>query len=202
MIDRNLRVIFVHIQKTGGTSIVRTLGHAPGGEYKHWFAKDLRDVYGGDVWSECFSFAFVRNPWDRLVSWWSMIEAKRGEYSRGGEVNAFYRFVLSNARNFEEFLKNCDQEILDRDGRKWIFRNQLDYIVDDDGKILVDFVGKFENMAADFALVSARIFGDQRQLPNLNASAHQNYREYYTPALAQMVGERFKNDIEAFGFAF
>src|SRR5258708_8913369 len=73
--DRKL--LFVHIQKTGGSSLTQVLKqHVPdleeiGGTHDHagWMRETL-----ADKWPHLFKFAFVRNPWDRLVSWYSMIQ--------------------------------------------------------------------------------------------------------------------------------
>ena len=75
MIIHAHRLILVHIQKTGGNSISTAFGENPNCSEKHFFASDLREFYGVDAWNTHFKVAFVRNPWDRLVSWWSMIDA-------------------------------------------------------------------------------------------------------------------------------
>src|SRR5271169_1046605 len=123
MIIHARRLIFVHIQKTGGNSISTAFGENPDCSEKHFFASDLRELYGVDVWNTYFKVAFVRNPWDRLVSWWSMIDANRAALAHGYPLNKFQRFILERATTFEEFLENCDEEIVDSDGRKWIYRN-------------------------------------------------------------------------------
>lgn len=198
MISHDLRCIFVHIQKTGGSSVRQALRMAQHDAEKHRFARELRATYGEAWWGGYFKFAFVRNPWDRLVSWWRMIQRNA---ATGRPMNGFQRFILSRASSFEEFLTNCDEEYHDRDGSKWIFRNQLDYIADAGG-IMVDFVGRFERLQADFDVVCARLRLPSMQMPHINSSGRTHYSEYYSEATAALVAERCARDIEAFGYSF
>jgi len=202
MISADRRWIFVHIQKTGGSAVRAALGVEIDDPHKHFLARELRVLYGDAAWQGCFKFAFVRNPWDRLVSWWSMINANRTALSNGMPLNRFHRFVLQRATTFEEFLLSCDEEVVEDDGCKWIYRNQLEYLTDSTGKLLVDFVGRFETLEQDFASVAQRIPLSPTQLPHVNRSHHGQYVEYYTPALAQKVGLRYRRDIETFGYVF
>jgi len=198
MISHPLRCIFVHIQKTGGSSVRQALHMAQHDADKHRFASELRAGYGEACWRSYFKFAFVRNPWDRLVSWWRMIERNA---ATGRPMNGFQRFVLSRADSFEEFLTHCDAEYPDHDGSKWIFRNQVDYISDADG-IIVDFVGRFERLQADFAVVCSRLGVPTAAMPHLNRSGHRHYSEYYSQATSALVAARFARDIAAFGYSF
>jgi hypothetical protein len=98
MIIHARRLIFVHIQKTGGNAISTALGQNPDCPEKHFFARDLRELYCTDVWNAYFKFAFVRNPWDRLVSWWSMhitAKAREGVWSL---PRCFFRAEAARAR--------------------------------------------------------------------------------------------------------
>jgi hypothetical protein len=132
-----------------------------------------------------------------------MINTLRSAHESGHPLNKFHAFVLERANTFEEFLERCDEEIFDSDGRKWIYRNQLDYITNDDGKFLVDFVGRFESLQRDFGTVVENIDSKRMvPLPRINASEHQHYAEFYTPALMRLVANRFARDIEAFGYRF
>jgi hypothetical protein len=198
MISHDLRCIFVHIQKTGGSSVRQALKMAQHDLNKHRFALELRAGYGEEYWRSYFKFAFVRNPWDRLVSWWCMIEqnalAKR-------PMNGFQRFILSRANTFDQFLSNCDEEYHDGDGSKWIFRNQLDYISDANG-VTVDFVGRFERLESDFATISSRLGLSGLQIPHVNRSTRKHYSKYYSEAASRLVAARFARDIQAFSYSF
>lgn len=188
MINEDRRAIFVHIQKTAGSSIGSAFdGRFVAGE-KHFRADQLKALYG------------VRNPWDRLVSWWSMIDAQRQAFDRGQRFNNFQDYILKTARTFEEFLTRAIRDIPDLDGQKSILRNQIDYLVDEQGRLIVDFVGRFETLENDFQTVCRRIFGGPRKLPHVNTSAHAAYQEHYTDDLAALVAQRFARDVQLFGY--
>jgi hypothetical protein len=69
------------------------------------------------------------------------------------------------------------------------------------GRLLVDFVGRFEAIEADFATVCRHLRVVAR-LPHVNAVSHEDYRAHYTPRLAATVADGFGEDIERFGYAF
>src|SRR5881275_1899076 len=76
LLSDSTKVLFVHIQKTGGETVGSILKKnvpdtRPFGA-KHDFASSGK-LKLGETWDNYFKFAFVRNPWDRLVSWYSMI---------------------------------------------------------------------------------------------------------------------------------
>jgi hypothetical protein len=202
LIIHSKKIIFIHIQKTGGNSVSAALGERTNSPDKHFSALELSKQCGMEIWNSYFKFAFVRNPWDRLVSWWSMIEASRPAYERGAEFNKFQTFIFSRSTTFQQFLHDCDQEISDSDGKKWIFRNQIDYLTDESGHLLVDFVGRFEHLQRDFQALTQKHFGEALTLPRANYSVHDHYSSYYDPPLKDKVASRFARDIEAFGYKF
>jgi hypothetical protein len=131
-----------------------------------------------------------------------MIEGHREAFLRGATLNNFQTFILSRATNFQEFLENCDEEVIDHDGKKWIYRNQIDYLTDPFGRIMLDFVGRFETIKTDFELATRRALGRTPILPHENVSLHDHYSKYYSPRLAEKVRQRFQKDIETFGYVF
>jgi hypothetical protein len=202
MICADRRWIFVHVQKTGGESIRTALGVELNDPHKHRTAAELRANYGEAAWGDCYKFAFVRNPWDRLVSWWSMIDGLRPHFEAGEALNAFQSYVLSRAKTFEEFLTECDGEIADTDGRKHIYRNQIDYLTDESGDVIVDFIGRFERLQDDMDQVTRRIGIDRVVLTRVNRSEHKSYREYYSQETAALVEDRYRRDLSVFGYCF
>ena len=99
MICRDRKIIFIHIPKTGGTSIEdviwgpdrkrRTAEQlwmgivAPGrnkyqtGGLQHLLATQVRKEVGVDLFNRCFKFAMVRNPWDKAVSQFVYMKTRR-----------------------------------------------------------------------------------------------------------------------------
>jgi hypothetical protein len=106
LISTEPRLLFVHVQKTGGTTIRQLLErHLPGvrpflGTHDH--ARWARSALG-NAYASYFSFALVRNPWERLVSWYSMIR-QLGERVPREACNRLWRYVLDETTSFEEFL--------------------------------------------------------------------------------------------------
>ena len=181
MFSPDHRWIFVHIQKTGGDSVRTALGVELNDAHKHRTPLELRAIYGDAAWADAYKFAFVRDPWDRLVSWWSIIDGLRPRFEAGKSLNAFQHYVLDRAKTFEEFLTKCHKEIADHDGRKHIYRNQIDYLTDQSGEVIVDFVGRFERLQEDMDQVTRRLGLGRIALPRINRSEHKSYRAYYTP---------------------
>ncbi|GAB5390341.1 MAG: sulfotransferase family 2 domain-containing protein [Alphaproteobacteria bacterium] len=198
MISHDHKAIMVHVPKTGGTSVEYAFGFikidkpedfvpraglhdADAMGPKHARARRLKLDYP-EIWNEYFTFAFVRNPWDRLVS--SYHWAKQGNKPRLQKFNSFEEFVLEMP-NIKARLKNT----------------QLNFIANKRGKILVDFVGRTETMDRDFAHVCERI-GSDLELPRINTSKRGDYTEYYTDEMRKIVDEVFADDIEAFGYKF
>jgi hypothetical protein len=210
------KFIFIHIQKTGGVSISDLLGRyipttTPGRGCRHMSARRaLKQVENpGDY----FKFAFVRNPWDRLVSWYSMIDGARREVADGTagpetrrhiKKNNLFKYVLRCGPTFDKFVKNCTE-------KQWVGNcyysftfNQLMYLTDKNGEVLVDFIGRFENFGQDLSHVFDMLGLEvsQLEIPHENRSAHSHYSEMYTPETRKIVRKRFRKDIEFFGYEF
>lgn len=174
-----------------------------------------------------FTFTFVRNPWSRLVSAYTQKFLHRAHHpdspsrpvvesvctvkSRPIDYDAAITF-----REFAEFIAAApDAASLD-----YHWRPQHLYI----SNVNVDFVGKIENMQADFESICARLgvreqflFSTLRQKYNEAAgeivadrpavelramSELPNYRSFYTPDLIELVGKAYAEDIRRFGYSF
>lgn len=208
LISHEKKFLFVHIQKTAGSSLTQLLTE---------FIPDLVPYMGthdhavwaknkGEfIWDEYYKVAFVRNPWDRLLSWYMMITQFSEYFVQQGsahQINHLWRYVLENSTSFESFLYNCTATIDDNDGKKNFLFNQLDYVTDESGKIIVDFVGRFESLHDDMQQVFDGLHLSDLELAHHNASTRSHYQDYYTHATRRLVARRYERDIDFFGYCF
>lgn len=157
-------------------------------------------------YSEYFKFAFVRNPWDRLVSCWSSkitdepdrtdLEYIAGVHCCLAEFPQFYAGM-----SFEAFAAAV--VATPDDQAEPHFRSQHLFVTAEDGADLCDFVGRFENLSADVAHVLQRLdVADRIELPLLNPSCRKGYADYYSPGLRDAVAWRYAEDIRRFDYSF
>jgi hypothetical protein len=208
-------VISIHIPKTAGTSIAGALIaqgfvelpfvekyslvnvncklrgiHRPS---KHAKARDIKLAIGNKNWEKYFTFAIVRNPWDLMVSsynWW-LQKGNQWEKMRQ-DVDAIRKM------NFSEFIQS-------RYGSQMINEQYgclKDWICDANGMIMVDFVGKFENLADDWAFICKQLGLEQSDLPHANKTKRSAYREYYDCQSKEIIERRFAWAIQKFGYEF
>ena len=199
LVSDSHKLVFVHIQKTGGVTVHELLRERiPDLRNilaRHEFAR--RGMAELNDWDEYFKFAFARNPWDRLVSWYTMITT----FDKTG--NELWWYVHDNSSTFEEFIHNCTGEVEIKEGVSYSFAyNQLDYVTDEHGNLLVDFIGRLENLDEDIQEVFRRIDLELETVPHHNRSGHRHYSTFYTPETEMIVRERFNRDIEYFGYKF
>lgn len=210
LVSDQARFVFVHVQKTAGISmetvLKRNFADLRQWHGRHGHASDALAEWGRGKWDDHYSFAFVRNPWERLVSWYSMIRARQAgklihlpwPLNRQPRI---WSQVARKGKTFEAFLDCCTDEVFDRGCRKNFAFNQIDYLTDDKGQIVVDTVGRFETIAEDSRAIFRRL-GIDAVLPSRNTSKHGHYSEWYDDRTEQLVRERFARDIAAFGYEF
>jgi hypothetical protein len=192
--DRH-RCIFVHIPKCAGVSVCRSLF----GDYGagHYPIRVFQEVFEPPLFDSYFKFAFVRNPWDRLLSAYRFL-------SQGGFNETDRRWArryLSPYREFGEFVRDW---VTPDNIASWIhFRPQVDFLSLANGKSGVDFVGRYEQLDADFRRVCERI-GVKNRLLHLNSNGHrgEDYRPAYDTETRAIVAEVYGRDIAALGYDF
>jgi chondroitin 4-sulfotransferase 11 len=202
LMSHEMRFVFIHIPKTAGMSVhralagaspdaIRRIDHMPAfhdpQKHRHLFARDMQQYLGAEAWRRYFSFCFVRNPYSRLVSWYNMCLER--------PVNAFMWRVRREAPTFYDFL--C---LEDRIVERTRF-NQVDYVTDQHGRKIVNFIGNFESLSDDFDKVCTHL-GLRSRLPHLNSTAKVDYRTFYDERCREIVAKRFQRDLTAFGYSF
>ena len=174
-------------------------------------AEVMRNVVGKYRWDNTFKFCFVRNPWDRYVSNWHWLTrsgqrtgwADRGWKGSDGEIS-FADFVHQIGAAYDMPTEGYQHD-------KWHVRNQIEHITDRNGQLMMDFVGRVENIEKDFAHACKEIGHPEIELPHLNHVGYhdgderveeEHYSVHYTPDLVEIVAERSRADIEAFNYKF
>ena len=192
MISHKHKFIFVHINKTGGTSIEKLLKKYSNRFRKHQSITELnREVTSNDY----FKFAFVRNSWDRFLSLYKY------------RVKTNQTNLYSNPVPFKEWArnihtKNPNHYNIPNKNKLLMLSEQLDWITDVNDNVNMDFIGRFENLQEDFNIVCDKIDIPRQELPHKNKTDHKHYTKYYDVETREMVAEKYARDIEYFGYKF
>ena len=192
--------VFVHIPRTGGTTIEKLLGI-----HRDWPEIDLEVFHGryefdddyyhlqhmsypemGTVRDishsrEYFKFTIVRNPWERLVS----------EY--------FWQ-NLQDSISFPEFVSRAARIVKNRiklKGAYCHFRPQFEFLSND-----LDRVLRFENFTNEVKMILQLIGSDIHEVPHFGKTKHAQYSNFYDAEMINAVAEIYRVDIERFGYVF
>jgi len=210
------RFLFVHIAKTGGTSVRAALaarrwadpwywpmflcsrfshlsGHRIGTKLpRHAKIVAAKELLPREYFDSLFKFAFVRNPWDLQVSSFHHIRRERPQYLGGHtDFGDFLRWKLDPERPYQ-FHVDTSIEL------------QTDYLIDLHGTIVVDFIGRYERLEQDFATACERIGLRGIHLPHRRQAKdrQRDYRRYYDDGTRELVARHFARDIELLGYSF
>jgi len=200
------KFIFVAIPKTGTHSVRRALRAHMGPQdleqvglfvdrrfpfpelreipHGHINAKQIRPVLGDAVFDSYTKFAFVRNPWERFVSYCAFMSRDGNEFK--ADPRRYMKWVIREQRPFSHIL----------------FRPQSEFVVGANGELEIDIVGRTESMQQSYDGICARLGLDSQPLERANASSHRPYQEYYDTQLRHWVAELYAWDIERFGYSF
>jgi len=198
MISFQKRFLFVHIPKTAGNSIQSILrdysedeivalrGKQDGIERfglrnpnykvrKHSTLVEYREALGEDRFHRLYKFTCVRNPWDRMVSYYFRPTRDLMSWNR----KEFKKMIL-NVFSVADYLRLEEGE--------------------NDPLTNVDRIMRFETLADDFRSVCAALNIPAAPLPQYNRSTREQYAKYYDDELRELVRKRFAPEIERFGY--
>lgn len=211
LISYEHKFIFVHVYNTAGASIKEALkdyaselekfkinrpskeiNDRPNPLYDKWYtylyhvkAKEIKKELPKEVYDNFYKFAFVRNPWDRMVSaYHSILSNTRHPYHRS----------FKSLRNFDEFVE-CLVTIKKNE------EIQKNFVIDSEGKLIVDFVGRYENLEQDFYRLCT-VLNVKAFIPPSKNPIKRKYRDYYNDKTIKLIEDYLKEDIEFFGYTF
>ena len=200
MISLQKRFLFIHIPKTAGNSIQSALRNYSEDQLvalrkeqdgierfglrnpnynikKHSTLAEYRDALGNAQFGNLYKFTCVRNPWDRMVSYYFTPTQSPETWDQKK-----FRKMIFKAVSVADYLRldNCEQDP---------FAN-------------VDYIMRFENLADNFRTVCGTLGISPATLPQYNRSNRKHYSKYYDDELRELVHTRFAEEIERFGYAF
>ena len=202
--------LFLHIPKTGGSSVEEALFHCQSFDYftiTHGCALQYKDWLDDDFFFSLFKFAFVRNPWDLQVSCYRYYVLSHGidmtfdEYInwkfKGSIVHMVDRLPKDEPHASVDWLSQCF----------YIHRGpQTHFLIDENGKFLVDYIASFERINEHFDIIINKLKLEGTYLPHLNSShelaTEKRYQDYYTKETEELIRSRFALDIKMFGYDF
>jgi hypothetical protein len=207
IISHQHRFVFVAVPKTGTHSVRQALREHLSPEdleqvglfvskrfpmaelaairHGHLSLRQVRPHLGDAAFASYFKFAFVRNPFDRFVSYCAFMTRNTDAFGRA--PRQVMHELLFKVRPLDHIL----------------FQPQHVLLVDDDGALLADDVGRVEQMQESYDRLCARIGIPSRALDKVNATSPRgDYRRYYDDTLTQGVAELYRRDLELFGYGF
>lgn len=206
MISHEKRCIFVHIPKTGGTSIEDVIW--PGeraeadlwmgfvrpmwnkyqtGGLQHLLASQIREEVGAETFDSYFRFAVVRNPWDKAVSQFLFMRKRE-------DLRAFAG--MRKRDNLAKYLSL----IRKKEHVQWA--PQMRFLLDGNGEQIVDHVARFERLEAECRAIFRRLDIGPAELPHRKKTERAPYQDYYNAETREMVADMYKDDIALLGYAF
>ncbi|MFK7935690.1 MAG: sulfotransferase family 2 domain-containing protein [Saprospiraceae bacterium] len=156
--------VFIHVPKTGGVSVAKGLFKNLGGGHRK--ALEYKEILGAANFKNFFKFGFTRHPVDRLYS--AYIFLKNGGYDSTDK--SWFDEHLAQFPTFSDFVYNWLNE--DNIWRKNHFYPQFYFLCDENNELIVDFVGKYEQLEKDFTFIRKRL-GTGKQLPHLNQTSNK-----------------------------
>ncbi len=181
------KCVFFHIPKTAGISISNSLF----GDIKwgHRSVNFYKSHYGEKVFNSLYKFCFVRNPYDRLFSAYTFLK-------EGGVNNQDLEFsnsYLEEFASFDEFvLKGLEKEEI----MNWVhFKPQYTFVCDENDNIVMDFIGKMENLKADFNTVCKHL-NIESELQKLNMSSAK--KNEFSEEVKAMIKLKYQKDFNLF----
>jgi hypothetical protein len=176
--------------------------------HKHSQAQDIKRIVGNEIWNDYFTFTFVRNPYARALSLYTSIETiiESKGYRRYLRFLPLQRLLKSglwtwpsakaylNSKNFSQFIRNS--HFMEELGSE----PQVNWIKDKNGKIIVDFIGKVENIHNDLKQITDRIGVNTKTIKLANVSKKKkNLNNYFSSDDDyNYLHEIYKDDFEEF----
>jgi Sulfotransferase family len=178
MEDGDCEQVGLFVQKRLPFAPLAALGHG------HISLMQVRPFLGEENFARYLKFAFVRNPFDRFVSYCAFVTRDDGAFLR--QPQDVMRYFLFKERPLDHLL----------------FQPQHTLVTDEEGRLLADVVGRVEDMQRSYDEICTRIGIPSAVLDRVNSTEHGTFRDYYDAELIEGVAEVYRRDLDLFGYRF
>ena len=205
MINHTHKFIFVKLSKSASSTVKHILTKAlPNTTFKKTEHHHILDMMSEDT-DAYYKFTTVRNPYSRFVSRYFF--ARNTSYQKQFVNLTFKDFVVGGHPKTPmntSWVPGTAPHLKKLLNRVGFFDNQIEWMQNDAGEMIMDFVIKTENFQDDLNIVCDKIGIPRQQLPHKreNTTNHKHYTEYYDDETRQIVAEKYAKDIEYFGYEF
>lgn len=213
MIIPSRKINFIHIPKAAGSSVgsclnkqikrttsdiefkekFDTFSKAKGFAYPNHAPAAIRSQFmGSEEYASYFSFAFVRNPFDLVVSLYEYTWQKERDLFKkmNWELSQFQKNILNNT--FTDWVLNFDTG-----------RLQSSYLFSSSGELLVTSIGKTESFDKDFIFFSRALgITYEPKTAKKNSTVRESYKKYYNSETTAVIENKYQKDLELFGYSF
>ena len=202
IVSHKHKFIFIHIPKTGGTTIASAM---PGNiQFKyHAKARHIKDDF--TMYNDYFSFAFVRNPWDRLYSIYTFNQrfVKRHVHTPIYETNGLNHYFECDFKTWLMEKSTWSAWDMQKQYLPEQLQTQYDYIVDENGNNIISHIARYENFTEEYIAICDKLNVKSKTLEVLNKSKRvQNFKDVYDEEMIVFVNKNHKIDIDKFNYTF
>ena len=148
----------------------------------HISVRQIRPHVSSETWDTYFKFGFVRNPFDRFVSTCFFLNRQNPRFAQA-PVQLMKRFLT-----FEKFRQRI------------LVRPQSELLTDKSGEIVVDYVGRYEDLQQSYDEICERIGIPPTDLTRKNPSDHAAFTKYYDDELRDIVAAFYADDFRNFTY--
>lgn len=153
-------------------------------KHGHISVRQIRPHLAPDVWKNYFKFGFVRNPFDRYVSTCFFLNRNNPDFAASAKT--FMKRALTVPRFRQRIL----------------VQPQNLQLIDDNGNLALDTVGRYETLQQSYDEICKRIGIPAKSLERKNPSTHAAFTEYYDAELRDIVAVYYRDDLRLFGYDF
>lgn len=206
IISHQHKYIFFAIPKTGTHSVRQALRQSMGEKdieqvglfvkkkfpfpeladipHGHITAQQIRPIVGEEIFTTYKKFAFVRNPFDRFVSYCAFMSRKNNRFS--SDPIGFMKYIIRDLQPVNQLL----------------FLPQYKFVTDKTDQLQLNLIGRNETMQTSFNNICDSLGIERIELGHVNSSIHRPYQEYYDKELIEWVSTLYEKDLELFNYQF